>query len=228
MILNALQPYSEIIPSQFYRLFAIDSKDRARWCGLFFYIQRMKRLAVFCGSSTGFDQVYKEEAAQLGGLLAKRGLELIYGGGKVGLMGVLADAALKAGGRVHGIIPGFLHTREVAHGGLSEITTLPGMHERKAKIHEISDGFMALPGGYGTLDEFFESLTWAQLGLHQKPVALLNVKGFFTPLLDTVDRMVEEGFLRKQNREILLVARDAEELLERMLAYRAMEVPKWL
>ena len=188
----------------------------------------MKRVAVFCGSSAGFDPVFRSHAEQLGFQLADRGMEVVYGGGKVGLMGYLADAALASGGRVIGVIPHFLRIKEVAHQGLTEMIILPDMHQRKAKIHAMADGFIALPGGYGTLDEFFEALTWAQLGLHPKPVGLLNIKGFFLPIIQALDRMVEEGFLRKENREILQVSEDSVDLLNRMLDYKAFEVPKWL
>jgi uncharacterized protein (TIGR00730 family) len=188
----------------------------------------MKRIAVYCGSSSGKNEIYRQMAAATGTFLAGQGIEVIYGGGKVGLMGVLADAALEAGGKVTGIIPRFLQTREVAHQQLTRLIAVENMHERKALIYEMSDGFMALPGGYGTLDEFFEMLTWGQLGLHPKPVGLLNIEGFFDHILSSLDHMVKEGFLHEINRRMVLCDHQPEALLEQMLAYKAPEVPKWL
>jgi uncharacterized protein (TIGR00730 family) len=188
----------------------------------------MNRIAVYCGSSSGKNEIYGQMAAATGSFLAGQGIEVIYGGGKVGLMGVLADAALHAGGRVTGIIPRFLQTGEVAHQQLTELITVENMHQRKALIHEMSDGFMALPGGYGTLEEFFEMLTWGQLGLHLKPVGLLNIDGFFDHILSSLDHMVEEGFLHEINRRMVLCDHRPEVLLEQMLAYKAPAVPKWL
>jgi len=188
----------------------------------------MKRIAVYCGSSSGKNEIYRQMAAATGTFLAGRGIEVIYGGGTVGLMGVLADAVLDAGGKVTGIIPRFLKTKEVAHHQLTELIAVDDMHQRKALIHEMSDGFMALPGGYGTLEEFFEMLTWGQLGLHPKPVGLLNIKGFFDHILLTLDHMVEEGFLHEINRRMVLCDHRPEVLLEQMLAYKAPSVPKWL
>lgn len=188
----------------------------------------MKRITVYCGSSAGNKPVYAEQAGLTGKELAKRGIEIIFGGGQVGLMGILADAALKEGGRVTGIIPGFLQTKEVAHHGLSKMIRVDNMHERKAMMFEMSDAFMALPGGYGTMDELFEMLTWAQLGLHPKPVGILNINAFFDPILNGIQNMVDEGFLKKINQEILLVDNRVEDVLEKMSSYKALEVPKWL
>lgn len=188
----------------------------------------MKKIAVYCGSSAGVNGIYREQATLLGILLASRGIEVIFGGGKVGLMGHLADAVLKAGGRVTGIIPGFLHVKEVAHDGLSEMITVSTMHERKALIYEKSDAFIALPGGFGTLDELFEMLTWAQLGLHLKPVGILNVNAYFDPILDGIENMVGEGFLKKENRDMIQVSGEAVELLQLMERYQAPPVPKWI
>lgn len=162
----------------------------------------------------------------MGKLLAAKDIEIIYGGGQVGLMGVLADAALEAGGRVCGIIPAFLNLREVAHQGLSEQVTVGSMHERKALIEKRSDGFLAMPGGFGTLDEFFEILTWLQLGLHEKPVGLLNISGFFDPVLAMMEGMVSEGFLRPENKNLVTVGDQADALLERMGRFQAPSVPK--
>src|SRR5271154_5558209 len=165
-------------------------------------------VCVFCGSSSGKGPQYADSARRLGAALAARGLELVYGAGDVGLMGVLADAALAAGGRVVGVIPQALVQREVAHHGLSELHVVRTMHERKALMADRADAFLALPGGFGTADELFEILTWAQLGLHSKPVGLLNVAGFFDPLLAWIDRCVSDGFLRPENRDLLLISAD--------------------
>jgi uncharacterized protein (TIGR00730 family) len=188
----------------------------------------MKKIGVYCGSSSGTNQEYRNIAAATGRFLALNGIELIFGGGKVGLMGVLADAAIKAEGKVTGVIPRFLQTKEVAHDKLSNMITVESMHERKALIYKMSDGFIALPGGYGTLEELFEMLTWGQLGLHAKPVGLLNVEGFFDHILASLDHMVQEGFLHQINRKMVLCSHHPEDLFELMLAYDAPSVPKWL
>lgn len=188
----------------------------------------MKCITVFCGSSSGNREIYTEHAAATGRFLAQQGIDLVFGGGKVGLMGVLADSALESGGRVTGVIPGFLKTKEVAHEKLTELIVVKTMHERKALMHEMSDGFMALPGGYGTLEELFEMLTWGQLGLHPKPVGVLNINGFFDHLLLLLDHMVQEGFVHAINRKMVHTGHQPEDLLEQMLAYRAPQVPKWL
>ncbi len=188
----------------------------------------MKGIAVFCGSSAGTDPVYREHTAKLGQVLAERGIRIIYGGGRVGLMGVLANAALEAGGMVTGIIPGFLQIREVAHPGLTEMIRVDSMHERKARIEQLSDGAIALPGGFGTLDELFEMLTWGQLGLHDKPVGVLNIRGYFDPLLVIVKTMVDEGFLRADHQDQLLVSEDIATLLNAMSGYKPPTVEKWI
>jgi uncharacterized protein (TIGR00730 family) len=188
----------------------------------------MNKIAVYCGSSAGVNGIYREQAAQLGVLLATRGIEVIFGGGKVGLMGFLADAAMEAGGRVTGIIPGFLHVKEVAHDGLTEMITVDNMHERKKLIYDKSDAFIALPGGSGTLDELFEMLTWAQLGLHQKPVGILNVNGYYNSILKGIDTMLGEGFLKIENRDMIQVSDRPEELLRMMEQYQAPALPKWI
>jgi len=154
----------------------------------------MKTIAVYCGSSSGNNEIYREQAAVTGRFLAQKGIDLVFGGGKVGLMGVLADAALEAGGKVTGVIPGFLQTKEVAHEKLTELIVVENMHARKALIHDMSDGFIALPGGYGTLEELFEMLTWGQLGLHPKPVGLLNIAGFFDHILASLDHLILQDF----------------------------------
>jgi uncharacterized protein (TIGR00730 family) len=192
------------------------------------YLERMKTIAVYCGSSAGVNGVYQEQTRLLGQALVYKNINVVFGGGKVGLMGVLADAVLEAGGHVTGIIPGFLHVKEVAHDGLSEMISVETMHERKALINNMSDGAIALPGGFGTLDELFEMLTWGQLGLHQKPVGILNINGYYTHILEAIATMVKESFLKKVNMDMVLVSEDIEELLEQMHMYRAPAVPKWI
>jgi uncharacterized protein (TIGR00730 family) len=194
-----------------------------------FYIhKRMRCIAVFCGSSSGINGTYALWAEKLGRSLAERNIELVFGGGKVGLMGILADAALSAGGRVTGVIPAFLRIEEVAHEGLTKMITVETMHERKALIHEMSEGAIALPGGFGTLDELFEMLTWAQLGIHTKPVGILNVNGYFDHVTRAIDAMVTEGFLKGANRDLLLVSGEIDDLLVQMECYEAPAVPKWI
>ena len=179
-------------------------------------------VCVFCGSSTGNRPQYADAAKRLGAAIARQGLELVYGAGHVGLMGILADAALAAGGRVVGVIPRSLVDRELAHTGLSELLVVESMHERKALMAERSQAFIALPGGYGTLDELFEILTWAQLGLHSKPVGLVNVADYFDPLLMWFDSAVEDGLLRAKHRAMLLIGDEPEEVLERVLSERGV------
>ena len=195
---------------------------------LFCYFRPMKNIAVFCGSSFGKNDIYTESAALLGTAIAKRNMALIYGGAKVGLMGVIANAALDAGGRVIGVLPRFLQTKEIAHTELTELILVDTMHERKARIGELCDGVIALPGGYGTMEEFFELLTWGQLGLHQKPVAILNVHGFYDGLITLIDNMVTQGFLKQFNRDMLLVDDNIEKLLTKMEKYKAPPVNKWI
>jgi uncharacterized protein (TIGR00730 family) len=179
----------------------------------------LKRICVFCGSSSGFHSVYAQAAQGVGRLLCRRGIELVYGGGNVGLMGMLADACLTEGGRVIGVIPQALVDKEVAHLGLTELRVVRSMHERKAIMADLSDAFVALPGGYGTWEELFEMLTWSQLGIQQKPCGLLNVNGYYDPLLELADKAVSEGFLREANRDLLLSDDDSERLLDRLSAY---------
>ncbi len=193
----------------------------------------MQRICVFCGSNAGSNPIYRAEAEKLGRLLAARGIELVYGAGNIGLMGAVADACLAAGGTVIGIIPEALMGKEVAgrtvdHRTLTCIEVVDSMHTRKARMAELSDGFVALPGGFGTFEEFCEILTWGQLGFHVKPMALLNVNGFYDPLLAMFDKAVEEGFLRAQNRAMALADSDIERLLEAMTTYRPEAVSKWL
>ncbi len=190
---------------------------------------KRSRICVFCGSSPGDDPVFASAARDLGNLMADRGLELVYGGGSVGLMGIVADTLLSRGGVVRGVIPHSLFVREVGHRGLTECKIVDSMHERKQAMADMAHAFLSLPGGYGTLDETFEALTWAQLGIHEKPVVLVNVKGFWDPLVASVDRMVSAGFLKQENRDLLNVAKDpgsALDLIERWKPARPVE--KWL
>lgn len=188
----------------------------------------MKRITVFCGSSFGTDSIYKDQAIALGNALAKNGIELVYGGANVGLMGAVADGVLSEGGKVIGVLPHFLQSKEIAHVGLTELILVETMHERKTKMNELCDGVIALPGGFGTLEEFFEMLTWAQLGLHKKPIAILNIDGFYDSLKVLIQVMVDKGFLKPVNQEMLLVSDNIEELLTKMSAYVAPEVGKWI
>lgn len=188
----------------------------------------MHRVCVFCGSYAGDDTAYAESARQMGRLMARRGLGLIYGGGNVGLMGELAESALMEGGEVIGVIPRALLEREVGLTDLPDLRVVDSMHERKALMAELSDGFVALPGGIGTLEEFFEVWTWAQLGMHHKPCALLNAAGYYDDLIAFLDRMVERGFLREAHRGLVMVETEAEALLDRLAAYEPPEVYRWI
>jgi uncharacterized protein (TIGR00730 family) len=188
----------------------------------------MKRIVVFCGSSPGRRPEYAEAATAFGRLLAERGIGVVYGGASVGMMGALADGALAAGGEVIGVIPRRLLESEIAHAGLTELHTVGTMHERKALMAELSDGVVALPGGSGTLDELFEMFTWAQLGLHHKPIGLLNIDDYWQPLLAFIDHMVAERFLWAEHRDALLVSTDAPTLLDQLAAYEPRVKDKWL
>lgn len=179
----------------------------------------LRRLCVFCGSKSGTHRLYQEAAQTVGRLLCRRGVELVYGGGNVGLMGTVANSCLDGGGHVIGVIPRALADREVAHAGLTELRIVSSMHERKAVMADLSDAFMALPGGYGTWEEFFEVLTWSQLGIQHKACALLNVDGYYDPLLQMADRAVSEGFLLPVNRGLLISDGDPERLLDRLSSY---------
>lgn len=185
------------------------------------------RICVFCGSSPGNGERYAERAAALGELLAERGIGVVYGGAKVGTMGVLADAALGGGGEVIGVIPEDLVRVEVGHTGLTELHIVADMHQRKAKMAELADGFLALPGGAGTLEELFEVWTWAQLGIHTKPIGLLDVGGYYKPLCEFIEHMVGEGFLRPQHRDLLNIDADPVALLERFAAHTPPAGHKW-
>jgi uncharacterized protein (TIGR00730 family) len=188
----------------------------------------MKRICVYCGSSPGRSPAYAAAARALGAELARRGLGLVYGGASVGVMGAVADAALDHGAEVIGVIPHFFAGKEVAHQALDELLVVDSMHERKARMAELSDGFIALPGGWGTLEEIFEVLTWAQLGLHEKPCGLLDVDGYFDDLYRFLERAVSEAFVREDYRPMIMREDEAGRLLDRFAAYRAPRVRKWI
>lgn len=189
----------------------------------------MKSIAVFCGSKEGYNELYYEAAYGLGAMLATRGIRIIYGGARVGLMGAVAEGALEQGGKVIGVIPQALKTKEVAHEGLTQLITVNTMHERKMKMHELSDGVIVLPGGWGTMDEMFEILTWGQMGLHSKPVGLLNVNGYYEALKALSENMVQEGFIEECTNKRLIMAWTADELLEQMEAYEPpVSPPEWM
>lgn len=187
-----------------------------------------RRICVFCGSNFGADPVYRTAAEEFGRTLAARGLALAYGGGNVGLMGAIAEAVLAGGSEVIGVIPRSLVDREVAHHGVSDLVVVDSMHERKRKLYEMSDAVVALPGGMGTLDELFETLTWNQLGIHFKPAGLLNVGGYWDPLVTMLDHMVARGFVRASHRDLLEVETSGEKLLEVLAAARSTARPRWV
>jgi uncharacterized protein (TIGR00730 family) len=188
----------------------------------------MKSICVYCGSNAGSKIIYSERAAALGDRIAKEGLRLIYGGGNVGLMGVVANAVLEAGGQVTGVIPKQLADWEVAHRGLTELEIVGSMHERKARMFELADGFVTLPGGFGTMEEIFEMLTWRQLGIGNKPCAFLDVDGFYAPLIGMIDRMVEERFLHAEQRTDLWHGEDIAGMLQWMREYQPAQASKWI
>src|ERR1035441_3209638 len=188
----------------------------------------MGRICVFCGSSSGSRPEYRTAAEEMGRELARRNIGLVYGGGKVGLMGVLADSVLRAGGEAVGVIPEHIMSREIGHKGLTKLHVVHSMHERKALMADLSDAFIAMPGGFGTLEEFCEVLTWTQLGLHAKPCGILNVLGYYTPLLAMFDRSVEERFLKPENRALVVARESATELLRALEQWRPTLVEKWL
>ena len=188
----------------------------------------LSSICIFTGSSHGRRETYATAATEIGQFLAERQINMVFGGGHVGLMGKAADGCLAAGGRVTGVIPRSMVERELAHEGLSELLIVGSMHERKAKMAELSDGFIALPGGIGTLEETFEVWTWAQLGYHQKPVGLLNIAGYYDPLISFFDRMVDEGFIRPEHKRMLHVAANPATLLAAMEHYEPSVTPKWI
>jgi uncharacterized protein (TIGR00730 family) len=189
---------------------------------------RLSSVGVYCASSRGVDPGYAAAAAALGHMLAERGIRLVYGGGHVGLMGVLADACLAGGGEVHGVITRALEAKEIAHRGLTSLEIVETMHERKAAMADMADGFIMLPGGFGTLDEFFEVVTWTQLGIHAKPCGVLDVGGFFGPLRELLDAATRQHFLRPVHRDLVIVESDPERMLERLKAWKPVVAGKWL
>ncbi len=187
-----------------------------------------QRICVFCGSNMGNRPAYRDSAVAMGRLLASRGIGIVYGAGNIGLMGILADAALAAGGKVIGVIPESLMAKEVGHQGLTELRIVKSMHERKAIMSDLSDGFIAMPGGFGTFEEFCEVVTWSQLGIQSKPCGLLNVEGYYNPLLQLFDQAVTEGFLREENRRLVLEDREPEGLLAKMAEFVPIPADKWI
>ncbi len=191
-------------------------------------MRTLKRVCVFCGSHVGRRPEHLETARALGRLMAERGIGLVFGGGQVGLMGAIADTVLEAGGEAHGVIPEALATREIAHSGLTELHVVPGMHERKALMAELSDAFIALPGGLGTFEELFEVLIWSQLGFHRKPIGLLDAVGYYEPLRELLRHGLDEGFIPKEDQGLLLVSSHPAELLEKLTTTELPEVPRWI
>lgn len=189
---------------------------------------KLKRVCVYCGSNSGAKQAYAQAARTMGAALAEHGIELVYGGGNVGLMGVLADAVMHGGGRVIGVIPESLVAKEVAHRGLTELRVVKSMHERKALMVSLADAFVALPGGFGTFEEFCEVLTWAQLGLHRKPHGLLNVAGFYDQFLAFIDHAVAENFIRSVHRGLIITYTDPAKLLESLANIEPPNLDKWI
>jgi len=191
-------------------------------------MNKLTSVAVFCGSSEGNDTTIISQAIELGEILSKRNITLIYGAAKIGIMGKVAQGVLKHHGKVIGVIPEFLKKKEVVHLGLHKLITTKNMHQRKLKMHELSDGFIALPGGFGTFEELFEIITWSQLGLHQKPIGLLNSNGFYNDLIKMLEMMVVKGFLKIQNLDLLIIDDNIESLLDKMNNFKPNQVPKWL
>jgi uncharacterized protein (TIGR00730 family) len=185
-------------------------------------------MAIYCGANSGTEPIYRQTAAAVARYLAEQGIGIVYGGGKVGLMGAVADAALAAGGEVIGVIPQSLMDKELAHAGVTHLHVVKSMHERKQLMTDLSDGVIALPGGFGTLDELFESLTWLQLGFHEKPIGLLNVRGFFDGLIEFIARAREAGFLREEHERCVLVDEDSAGLLAKMKAFQPPNLGKWI
>lgn len=188
----------------------------------------MKGIVVFCGSSAGTNPKFAQDAYDLGAKLAERQIDLIYGGAKIGIMGKVAQGALDNKGKVIGVIPEFLKRKEVYHDGLTELIITQNMHDRKLKMHELSDGILMLPSGFGTLEEFFEMLTWAQLGLHPYPIAVLNTNGFYDELLQMLKKMVDKGFVKKANLDAILVDNKIDALLEKMKSFKPLPMPQWM
>lgn len=187
----------------------------------------MKRIAVFCASSIGFETIFQEQAYLLGKTLAEKQIELIYGGAKVGLMGAVADGVLEHKGAATGILPRFLKEKEIAHENLTQLILVDTMHERKAMMGEMADGIIALPGGFGTMEELFEMLTWGQLGLHKKPIGILNINGFYNDLLSFIQTVVDKGFMKEIYQKLLLKSDNIDDLLNQMRLYKSPEITKW-
>ncbi len=187
-----------------------------------------KNIVVFCGSKEGYHELYRETAYSLGQFLARKGARIICGGSRLGLMGAVSDGALDAGGEVIGVIPGFLQTKEITHEGLTQLIRVKTMHERKMKMFELGDSVITLPGGWGTMEEMFEMITWAQLGLHQKPIGVLNLEGYYDSLKALSNLMVQEGFLQECHRKLVLFRPGMEELWEAMESYSAPDIPQWM
>ncbi|NMH86138.1 LOG family protein [Flavivirga algicola] len=188
----------------------------------------MNRITVFCGSSSGTEDVFEVKAKLLGQKLARENIGLVYGGAKVGLMGAVANGVLMEKGTVIGVLPHFLKSKEIAHQELTELILVETMHERKTKMNDLCDGVITLPGGFGTLDEFFEMLTWGQLGLHKKPIGVLNINGFYDDLINLLNTMVNKGLLKEVNREMVLISDDIDNLLFKMKNYKAPTAGKWI
>ncbi|WP_411768874.1 TIGR00730 family Rossman fold protein [Winogradskyella sp. A3E31] len=188
----------------------------------------MKSIAVFCGSSSGNDQVIINEANRLGEILVQQEITLVYGAAQIGIMGIVANAVLNDGGNVIGVVPHFLSSKEIIHPNLSELIQTDTMHDRKVIMYDKSDGFMIIPGGFGTMDEFFEIATWGQLGLHSKPIGILNTNGYYDALIEQCKTMVERGFLNQENFDAIVVDTEIEGLLQKMKDFKPLPVPKWL
>ena len=188
----------------------------------------LKQIAVYCGSSSGTNEIYARQAYLLGETLAQENIAIVYGGGKVGMMKHVADGALSRGGKVIGVIPAFLAKKEIMHDKATDMIVVETMHERKHLMSELCDGVIALPGGYGTMDELFDMLTWEQLGLHKKPIGLLNINGFYDALIALIKTMTHEGFLKESNRDLLLLSDQIPDLLNQIKSFTALYTPKWL
>lgn len=191
-------------------------------------MSRLRRICVYCGSNSGTQPIHRTAAYEVGAFLARSGIGLVYGGGNVGLMGAVADGALSQQGEVIGVIPRSLMEKELGHGGVTELHVVTSMHERKQMMVDLSDGFIALPGGFGTLDELFETLTWLQLSFHDKPVGLLNAGAFFDGLIDFINHMSQSGFLKAEHAACVLIEKDPSALLARMEAFRPPDLGKWI
>ena len=188
----------------------------------------MNRICVFCGSKTGNSPLFLEAATELGRFLAERGLDLVYGGASIGLMGAVADSVMAGGGRVIGVIPEAMASKEVAHEGLTEMHVVSSMHERKSMMARLADAFVALPGGFGSFEELLEMITWAQLGIHRKPVGILNVSGYYDPLIQLFENAIEAGFIKPKNRQLFVIDQEADRLLQTLLAQELPEVKRWI